>query len=49
MHAFDVAYGAVLIQDGHPVAYESKKFLDIEARWPTHEKETLVIVYAMRK
>ena len=45
--ASDVAYGAVLIQDGHPVAYESKKFLDIEARWPTHEKEMLAIVYAL--
>ena len=37
--ASDVSYGVVLIQDGHPVAYESKKFLEIEARWPTHVKE----------
>ena len=47
--ASDVAYGAVLIQDGHLVAYESKKFSDIEVRWPTHEKEMLAIVYALRK
>ena len=47
--ASDVAYGAVLIQDGHPVAYESKKFSDIEVGWPTHEKEMLAIVYALRK
>ena len=45
----DVAYGAMLIQDGHPVAYESKKFSDIEVRWSIHEKEMLAIVYALRK
>ena len=47
--ASDVAYGAVLIQDGHLVAYESKKFSDIEVTWPTHEKEMFAIVYALRK
>ena len=47
--ASDFAYGAVLMQDGHPIAYESKKFSAIESRWPTHEKEMLAIVYALRK
>ena len=32
--ASDFVYGAVLIQEGHPVAYESKKFYAIEIRWP---------------
>ena len=47
--ASDYAYGAVLMQDGHPIAYESKKFSEIESRWPTHEKEMLAVVYALRK
>ena len=47
--ASDYAYGAVLMQGGHPIAYKSKKFSEIESRWPTHEKEMLVVVYALRK
>ena len=47
--ASNVAYGVVLIQDGHLVAYESKKFSDIEVRWRTHEKEMIAIVYALHK
>ena len=47
--ASDQAYGAVLFQEGHPIAYESKKISEVESRWPTHEKEMLAIVYALRK
>ena len=47
--ASDYAYGAVLMQDGHPIAYESKTFSEIESRWPTHKKEMLTVVYALRK
>ena len=47
--ASDMAYGAVLMQDGHPIAYESRKFIDSESRWPTLEKEMLVVVQALRK
>ena len=46
--ASDQAYGVVLFQ-GHPIAYESKKNSEVESRWPTHEKEMLLIVYALRK
>ena len=42
--ASDYAYGAVLMQDGHPIAYESKTFSKIESRWPTHKKEILTVV-----
>ena len=42
--ASDYAYGAVVMQDGHPIAYESKTFSEIESRWPTHKKEILTIV-----
>ena len=48
-NASDFAYGSVLMQDGHPIAYESKKFSAIESRWPTHEKEMWAIVYALQK
>ena len=38
-NASDFAIGGVLMQEGRPVAFESKKLSDIERRWPTHEKE----------
>ena len=37
------------MQEGHPVPYKSKKFSDIEIRWPMHKNEMLVIVYALRQ
>jgi hypothetical protein len=36
--ASNVAIGGVLMQDGRPVAFVSKKLNEIERRWPTHEK-----------
>ena len=39
----------MLFQEGHPIAYESKIFSEVESRWPTHEKEMLAIVYVLRK
>ena len=45
------AVGAVLQQDqGHglqPIAFMSKKMLDAETRYPTHEKELLAIMHAL--
>ena len=50
--ASDFAVGAVLSQvqpDGeHPVAYESKKMNEAEQRYPTHERELLAIIHALR-
>ena len=50
--ASQVALGAVLSQeypDGrHPVAFLSKKFFDAEQRYPTHERELLALVYALK-
>ena len=37
--ASDFAIGGVLMQEGRPLAFESKKLSDVERRWPTHEKE----------
>ena len=50
--ASDVGLGAVLQQehnDGiHPVAYLSKKLISAEERYPTHDRELLAIVYALK-
>ncbi|KAL2629296.1 hypothetical protein R1flu_013982 [Riccia fluitans] len=39
----------VLVQDAKLVAYESKKLLERESHWPTHEKELYVVVYCLKK
>jgi hypothetical protein len=35
----DFAIGGVLVQEGRPMAFESKKLNNTKRRWPTHEKE----------
>ena len=42
--ASEFAIGGVLMQEGRPVAFESKKVSDVERRWPTHEKEMWAVV-----
>ena len=32
------AIGGVLMQDDHPVAYESRKLMGDQLRWSTHDK-----------
>ncbi|KAL0458183.1 UNVERIFIED_CONTAM: Retrovirus-related Pol polyprotein from transposon [Sesamum latifolium] len=34
----DFALGAILIQDSHPVAFESRKLKDVERSYSVHEK-----------
>ena len=50
--ASDYAIGAVLSQNhGHgdqPIAYESRKLSQAELNYPTHEKELLAIVHALK-
>ena len=46
--ASNYAMGGVLMQEGRPVAFESKKLMDRETRYPTHEKEMAAIVHCLR-
>ena len=47
--AFDYAVGAVLTQQGHPVAYHSETLSDIIHKYPTYDKERYSIVHACRQ
>ncbi|KAL0438985.1 UNVERIFIED_CONTAM: Enzymatic polyprotein [Sesamum latifolium] len=44
--ASDRALGGVLVQDKHPVAFESRKLEDAELRYNTHEKEMTAVVHS---
>ncbi|KAL0434762.1 UNVERIFIED_CONTAM: Transposon Tf2-12 polyprotein [Sesamum radiatum] len=47
-NASDFALGGVLMQDGHPVAFESRELKDAERRYSAHEKELLAVVHCLR-
>ena len=46
--ASDFAIGGVLMQEGHPIAYESRKLNDTERRYTVQEKEMTAIVHCLR-
>ena len=46
--ASNVALGGVLLQEGHPVAYESRKLGDVEQRYTAQEKEMLAVIHCLR-
>jgi len=46
--ASDKTIGAVLSQNNHPVAFTSRKLNDAELNYPTHEKEFLSIINALK-
>ena len=47
--ACDHGVGALLMQDGHPCCFLSKKFSPAEANYTTGEKELLAVVYALQE
>ncbi len=46
--ASDFAIGGVIVQDGRPVAFESKKLSETERRWSTHEKEMWAVIHCLK-
>ena len=46
--ALDFAIGRVLMQDRHPIAFESHKVNDTEKRYTVQEKEMIAIVHFLR-
>jgi len=45
--ASDRAIGGVLVQEGHPIAFESRKLSDVEQNYSTHEKEMMAVVHCL--
>ena len=46
-NASDRALGGVLVQEGHPIAFESKKLKEVEQRYSAHEKEMIAVVHCL--
>jgi hypothetical protein len=44
----DLGLGGVLLQEGHHMAFESRKLNDAELYYQTTEKKMLVVVHALR-
>ena len=47
--ASDKAIGAVLLQEGRPIAFESKKLDRAQQNYSTYERELYAIIYALKK
>ena len=45
--ALDRALGGVLVQEGHPVAFESQKLNAAEQRYNAHEKEMIAVIHCL--
>ncbi|KAG8368002.1 hypothetical protein BUALT_Bualt16G0131300 [Buddleja alternifolia] len=45
--ASDRAIGGVLVQDKHPIAFESRKLKNAEMRYSTHEKEMTGVIHCL--
>ncbi|KAK3027777.1 hypothetical protein RJ639_041137 [Escallonia herrerae] len=46
--ASDFAIGGVLMQEGHPIVFESRKLNDTERKYMVQEKEMTAVVYCLR-
>ena len=47
--ASDRALGGVLVQEGHPVAFESRKINGAKQRYNTHEKEMTAVIHCLQQ
>ena len=48
MDASGQAIGGVLLQEGKPIAFKSKKLRDHKLNYPTHNLELLAVVHALK-
>nr|GFB88639.1 reverse transcriptase [Tanacetum cinerariifolium] len=48
MDASDFAIGGVLMQDGHPIAFESQKLNETERKYTVQQKEMTAVIYWLR-
>ena len=46
-NASNRAIGGVLVQERHPIAFESRKLKEAEQRYSTHEKKMTVVVHCL--
>lgn len=46
--ASKVALGGILMQDGRPIAYESRKFTPAETRYSTGDRELLAVIHCLK-
>ena len=46
--ASDFALGGVLLQEGHPIAFESHKLSEAERKYTAQEKELLAVIHCLR-
>jgi len=46
--ASDFAIGGVLVQEGRPMAFGSKKLSETKRRWPTHEKNLWAVRHCLK-
>jgi hypothetical protein len=47
-NASDLAIGTMLMQKGQIIAYEFRKLILGKLNYPTHEKELLVVIHALK-
>ena len=48
-NASNRALGGVLVQEGHPMAFESRKLNNVEQRYSTHEKGMIIVVHCLQQ
>ena len=46
-NAFDKAIGGVLVQEKHPITYESRKLNEVEQKCSAHEKEMIAVMHCL--
>lgn len=45
--ASDKTIGRVLVQEGHPIAFESRKLKDTELKYSAHKREMLAVIHCL--